>query len=104
MPRLSSPDPIIDALLALNPSLQTALQTFIDEGKYVSRRILPGFWQKFLESPHGAHWRHRETEPDDVPDPPPSLLPKTDAAIRAREARDRTVPAPPQDDLFDLLA
>src|SRR6266853_4899354 len=126
MPRLSSPDPQIDALLASSAVLQTALQAFIDEGKFVSRRILPGFWQKFLASPHGQKWATEEEGPLPETDVVPAIVPPitdvtceqcgrvfptTTSAIRCRlclGADKRTlplpVPIPPADDLFDLLA
>jgi len=129
MPRLSSPDPQIDELLATNVRLQVALQAFIDEGKYTTRRILPGFWQKFLASPHGHKWAKEEgdhlPEPDDMPEPKP-VVPKTrtcmnglcieiaycaECSMCPQHCRGHRLvsapnltPAPPQDDLFDLLA
>src|SRR5258707_11356745 len=127
MPRLSSPDPQIDALLASSVDLQIQLQLFIDEGKYVSRRILPGFWQKFLGSPFGIRWRGNVKVPkifDDFPDSVPPILdvicaqcgvtfPTNTGAVRCLVcvhgqqpvAQPQVQPqVQPQDDLFDLLA
>src|SRR5882672_10367696 len=120
MPRLSSPDPQIEALLASNVHLQLMLQAFIDEGKYTTRRILPGFWQKFLDSPHGRHWHDAKVEKEPVLESVPPIIdvlceqcgrmfPTNTHAIRCRlcigaDKRTVSTPAPPQDDLFDLLA
>jgi len=123
MPRLSSPDPQIDALLATSALVEVALQAFIDEGKFTTRRILPGFWQKFLASPHGAPWQDGKLEKEHIPEPgtPIKLTCNNGLCLEVAYCPEcgkchhhcpghRLVtppslsPTPPQDDLFDLLA
>lgn len=121
MPRLSSPDSTIDQLLSTSALLQQALQAFIDEGGYKTRRILPGFWQTFLDSPHGSKWRDVTPEPDNIPDPiVPVRLTCADGSCLnmaycpecgrcvvhcpGHRLTPPPVTTPPQDDLFDLIA
>ncbi len=122
MPRLSSPDPQIDQLLATSDLLLVALQAYLDEHKFVTRKILPGVWQKFLASPKGIYWQEAKGKKADILEGVPPIIdvlceqcgrmfPTNTNAIRCRlclGADKRTVPpplpAPPQDELFDLLA
>jgi len=121
MPRLSSPDPVIDKLLEESNLLQSAVQGYLDQHKFITRRILPGLWRKFLESPHGTVWQDSRAPEDDVPDS--TRAPITPITITCRNGfclqrascvgctrcPDHCQCAPalperPHDDLFDLLA